>query len=244
MTDVLRDLPIDERPRERLLQHGAESLSDSELLAILLGSGMRGKNAIQLARELLREGVDRLSHRDAATLTKVAGVGPAKATRVVAALEIARRVACKRPEEPPPLDLHLLGSRLIRSMARYHQERLGAVFVDTRERVLSQHNDIYIGTINNAFVSTRELIRHAIADNATGLVIYHNHPSGDPVPSQEDITYTLKLRDAMRLLDVKLIDHLVIGSDNYCSLQSTGILNEGKTRGWRGPSPRALHVVD
>jgi DNA repair protein RadC len=237
MTDILRDLPVDERPRERLLQHGASTLSDSELVAILLGSGMRGKNAIQVARELLRGGVTKLSQTDAGSLAKVPGIGPAKATRVVAALEFARRVVSTRVEPPPALEVPLLGDQLVKAMKRLTQERLGAVFLDTRGRVLTQRNDIYIGTINNAFVSTRDLIRHVMTDNATGIVIFHNHPSGDPTPSKEDRDYTIKLRDSMKLIDVTVVDHLIIGVDNYFSLASTGILNDPKqsalTQGFR-----------
>jgi DNA repair protein RadC len=238
MTDVLRELPADERPRERLLMHGAETLSDSELVAILLGSGMRGKNAIQVARELLRDGVNSLSERDAATLAKVAGVGPAKATRVVAALEFARRVASDRPSLPPDVDIPVLGDQLVRSMGRLRQERLGAVLLDARNRVLKQHNDIYIGTINNAFVSTRDLIGHVMADNALGVVIFHNHPSGDPSPSEEDRTYTLKLRDSLALIDVRLVDHLIIGANNHYAISSSGILKDTK------PGTRALRMVE
>jgi DNA repair protein RadC len=234
MSDVLRDLPYDERPRERLMMHGASTLSDSELIAILIGSGMRGKNAIQLARELLRDGALQLSHATAPTLAKVAGMGPAKATRVVAALEFARRALNCKVDQPPPLDLHFVAQKLVKTMRKYTQERLGAVFLDTRGRVLTQRNDIYIGTINNAFVSTRDLVRFVMTDNATGLIIYHNHPSGDPTPSQQDREYTTKLWHSMRLIDVKVVDHLIIGSDNYASMNAMGMVPKPPSESVRG----------
>lgn len=224
MTDVIRDLPIDDRPRERMMAHGAETLSDAELFAIILGCGTQGKNAIQLAREILHEGITKLRDRDIATLADVPGMGMAKATRVHAALEIAHRIASGRPEEPPPLHIESLGQKLVGTLGRQTQERLGAVFLDARHRVVKQRNDIYVGTINNALVSTRDIIRYALNDGATGLVVYHNHPSGTATPSTEDRTFTTKLRDSLALVDVDLVDHLIIGAFGFASMRNCGFL--------------------
>lgn len=221
MTEVIADLPLDDRPRERLLTHGAETLSDAELLAILLGSGTRGKNAIQLGRELLSDGMSMLRKRDANQLAATAGVGPAKAARIAAAFEISKRLSSDRPEEPPHYDPDAFGRALLASHAHHVQERLGAVFLDSRCRILRQR-DVYVGTINQAIVSTRDVIRYAFEANAVGVVLFHNHPSGDPSPSAEDLVFTRKMTEALRLCDIDLIDHVIVGATRYYSMQQKG----------------------
>jgi DNA repair protein RadC len=224
MTDVIRDLPVDERPRERMYRHGAGTLSNAELIAILLGSGTRGRNAIQLGREMLKEGGLRaLPKRDINQLTKITGLGMAKICRVLAALELGKRVIENVPDEPLPYETDQLGRSLIAYYAKHRQERLGALFLDTRRRILKQ-SEIYIGTINNALVSTRDIVTHALVENATGVVIYHNHPSGDPAPSHEDTTFTEKLQQSLGHIDVELVDHLIIGAHRYYSMAEQGRL--------------------
>jgi DNA repair protein RadC len=223
MTDVICDLPRDDRPRERLLTHGAETLSDAELVAILLGSGVPGKNAIQLARELLRDGMSGLRSRDVKHLEGIPGVGPAKIARISAAFEISRRILNNLPDEPPAYDSSILGRSLVTTYARVRQERLGATFLDARQRILRQR-EIYIGTIKSALVSTRDIIQDALMNNATGVVIWHNHPSGSPLPSDDDIQFTKKLRYSLGTCDIDLIDHLIIGVHGYYSMQEKGVL--------------------
>jgi DNA repair protein RadC len=223
MTDVISDLPRDDRPRERLLTHGPETLSDAELVAILLGSGVPGKNAIQLARELLREGMSGLRSCDAKQLEKFQGVGPAKIARISAAFEISRRIVDGVPDEPQSYDGAILGRTLVGSLARVRQERLGATFLDARHRVLKQR-EIYIGTIKTALVSTREIITDALMNYATGVVIWHNHPSGSPLPSDDDIAFTKKLKYSLSMCDIELVDHLIIGSHGYYSMQDRDLL--------------------
>ncbi|HEY0142315.1 MAG TPA: DNA repair protein RadC [Thermoanaerobaculia bacterium] len=226
MTDKICDLPPDDRPRERLIAHGAETLSDSELIAILIGSGMRGKNALQIARELVQNRWARLRDRDINALARMPGLGPAKAARIHVALEIGRRIASNRPQEPPPLCLSVLGPQLVNLIGQQSQERLGAVFLDSRHRVLKQRNDIYVGTIDNALVSTRDIIRFALEDNATALILYHNHPSGTASPSQEDREFTAKLRTSLGYIDIDLVDHLIVGPFGYCSMKDCGYFND------------------
>ena len=219
MTEVIADLPVDDRPRERLLTHGATTLSDAELLAILLGSGVPGKNAIQLARELLEDGFGALKRRDAAQIAKTTGIGPAKASRIAAAFEMARRLA--NEESLPVLDLDALGRSLVLAHAHQVQERLGAVFLDSRRHVLRQR-EIYVGTISHAAVSTRDVIRHALDEGACAVVLFHNHPSGDPSPSAEDLMFTRKMSEALKLCDIELHDHLVIGKQRFHSMRQRG----------------------
>lgn len=223
MTQVICDLPRDERPRERMLMHGAETLSDAELVALFVGSGRRGRNAVEMARDLLKEGMATLGRREARYLTEVNGIGVAKATRIVAAFEFARRIAAGKPDEPPDFDTHIIGSSLVSRYGRLMQERLGAVLLDSRHRVLQQ-KEIFVGTINNALVSTKDIIRFALLEYGTGLVIYHNHPSGNPAPSAEDESFTQKLRFSLNACDIELVDHLIIGAHSYFSMKDKGLL--------------------
>ena len=223
MTDIIRDLPTDDRPRERLFAHGPETLSDAELVAILLGSGVRGKNAIQLARELLRDGMSGLRSRDIKNLDEVEGIGPAKIARISAAFEISRRILNNLPDEPSAYDSSILGRSLVTTYARVRQERLGATFLDVRQRILRQR-EIYVGTIKSALVSTRDIVQDALFNNATGVVIWHNHPSGSPLPSDEDVEFTMKLRYSLGTCDIDLVDHLIIGVHGYYSMLEKGVL--------------------
>jgi DNA repair protein RadC len=223
MTDVIADLPVDERPRERMFRHGPETLSDAELIAVLLGSGVPGKNAIQLARTLLADGMTALSRRETSGFLAEHGVGPAKASRIVAAIELARRLASGEPETLQEFDVRVFGPKLVATNARHTQERLGAAFLNSRHAILSQR-EIYIGTIDSAFVGTRDIVRLALAENACAVVVYHNHPSGNPQPSDEDILFTQKLRQALRLVDLQLIDHIITGAQKFYSLAEKGYL--------------------
>jgi len=221
MHELIADMPMDQRPRERMLTHGAKSLSDAELLAALLGSGIPGKNAIELARDLLREGFSALAQCDAEQLSKRAGMGVAKATRIIAAFEIARRLAKDKPGDPPHFDVNAFSRGFIARSRSMTQEHLGALFLDSRSRVLRER-EIYVGTATKAFVSTREVMRYALDANASGVVLYHNHPSGDPSPSEEDLRYTRKIDRSLRLVDIRLIDHIIAGAHGFTSLSARG----------------------
>lgn len=223
MHELIADLPFDDRPRERMLLHGPATLSDAELVAILIGSGAPGKNALQLARELLAEGRAALSTSLAKNLVKLHGMGPAKAARVSAAFEFARRYAGNDREEPPAFDAEAIGRALIARLATKQQEQLGGVFLDSRHRVLKLR-DIYIGTIDHALVSTRDVIRCAMQENAVEIVLYHNHPSGDPSPSGEDIEFTARMRESLKLCDLRLIDHVIVGATRFLSMREKGLL--------------------
>ena len=224
MTDVIRDLPRGDRPRERMMMHGAGTLSDAELLAVILGSGVPGQNAIELARHLLADGMRSLRRRELANLADVRGVGPAKAARIAAVFEMSRRMTSEQPEDPPPFDVTVLGRKLVSSYGHHTQERLGAAFLDARHRIRRQR-EIYVGTMNTALVSTRDIVRFTLLERATAIVVYHNHPSGDPSPSNEDIAFTKKLQQSLATVDIELVDHLVIGSHRFQSMQQRGYLD-------------------
>ena len=224
MTDVIRDLPLGDRPRERMMMHGAATLSDAELLAVILGCGLPGQNAIELARHLLADGMHNLGRREVSSLAGVRGVGLAKAARIAAVFEMSNRIMSEQPEDPPPFDATTLGRKLVSSHGHHPQERLGATFLDSRHRIRGQR-EIYVGTVNNALVSTRDIIRYTLLDRATAVVIHHNHPSGDPTPSDDDIVFTKKLIQSLALADIELVDHLVIGSHRFVSMKQRGYLN-------------------
>jgi len=223
MHELIAEMPIDERPRERMLMHGATSLSDAELLAILLGCGVPEKNAIALARELLHEGFTALARLNVEQLTKREGIGIAKATRIIAAFEIARRVARHKPNDRPEFDADTFGRGFLARSRTMTREHLGALFLDSRSRVLRER-EIYVGTITTALVSTRDVVRYALDANAAGVVLYHNHPSGDPSPSKEDFLYTRKMRNSLRLIDMRLVDHVIAGAHGFTSMERKGVL--------------------
>jgi DNA repair protein RadC len=218
VTDIIRDMPLDDRPREKLLAHGARTLSDAELIGILLGCGTYGKNAMQLARELLSGGINALAAREPGQIAKMYGMGTAKAARVAATFEIARRLAKEKPLRRPPFDVDLVGAELVRAHSRLQQERLGMYILDSRSRVIRQRN-VFVGTATNALVSTRDILRYTLEENGVGVALYHNHPSGDPTPSKEDMDFTEKLRDGLALADIELVDHLVIGAHGLVSMK-------------------------
>ena len=203
--------------------HGPQTLSDSELLAILLGSGLPGKNAIQLARELLANGMSGLLRRELSDLVDLPGMGPAKAARIGAAVELARRFVNGEPDDPPQFDSDAFARKLVGTYSHHAQERLGAAFLDSRHRIISDR-PIFIGSISNALVSTRDVIRFAMLDNAAAVALYHNHPSGNPTPSEEDLKFTKKMKESLELCDLQLVEHLIIGTHRYCSLQRSGHL--------------------
>ena len=222
MTDIISDMPIDDRPRERLLAHGPRTLSDAELVGIVLGCGTCGKNAVQLARELLPGGIGALARREPAQLARYRGMGTAKAARIAATFEIARRLAAEKPIEHPPFDVDAMGAALVRANIRQRQERLGAYFLDARARIISQR-EIFVGTVNHATTSTRDILRTAVEENAVAIALYHNHPSGDPTPSQHDVDFTNQLNRALTAADIELVDHLITGGHQFYSMKRKGL---------------------
>lgn len=220
-TWLIRELPASERPRERLLDQGSGALSDAELVAVLLRAGHTGTSAIELARVLLDDNGG-LSGLLGATpqMLRRKGLGQAKAAGLLAALEIARRLARKEIQERKPLSrpgevahyLHL------RYQAR-DQEVMGALFLDRRSRMLGDR-EIYRGTLERAVAEPREVLKECLLRGASGVLLFHTHPSGDPTPSSEDEAFTLRLAAAARIVGVRLHDHFIIaGSGQWVSLR-------------------------
>jgi len=215
MTDVIRDMPVDDRPREKLIEHGAASLSKSELLAIVIGSGTRGMNALELSRKLLRDGVNCLAQQDVAALASVRGIGPAKAARIAASFELSRR-----RHEPSKKKYYLkeFAKKLIAKYGHRKEERFGVAILDGAHQI-ARNREIFIGSANCTVVSAREIVQFAILNNATAIVLYHNHPSGRTKPSPDDVHFTKKMDEALKLHDVELVDHIIVGGKTYRSMK-------------------------
>lgn len=222
---TIRDLPAEERPRERLARYGVAALSTAELLAILLRTGGRGENVLQMAQRLLTacSGLAGLARAGFAELSAIKGIGPAKAAQLQAGLEIGRRLLIAAPGERPqitsPADAAAL---LMMEMAYLEQEHLRLLLLDTKNRVLATPT-IYKGNVNTTVVRIAELFREAIRHNSTGLIVVHNHPSGDPTPSPEDVQMTRQIVQAGQLLGVEVLDHVIIGNNRFISLKERGL---------------------
>jgi DNA repair protein RadC len=224
-TPMIRDLPAEERPRERFARLGAQSMSNAELLAITLRTGVGGENVLRLAERLLASfdglpGIGRASVRE---LCSVKGIGPAKAIELKAALELGRRYMVAAPDERPKVTSPSDAAGLLMSEMMYlEQEHLRVILLDTRNHVLKTPT-IYVGSLNSSVVRVGELFRHAIKENAAAVIVVHNHPSGDPAPSPEDVRVTRQIAEAGKLLDIGLLDHIIIGRQRYVSLKERGL---------------------
>lgn len=221
----VKEMAPDERPRERLKLRGPQSLSDGDLLAILLNTGIVGETVTDVAQRLLADhgGIRGLLRMETDELARVRGIGDAKAVRLKAALEIGRRLAAlggeARPKITSPDDVATL---LQVEMAALEQEQLRVVLLDTKHQVIAMRTVVQ-GSVNQAQVRVAEVYRDAVRQNAVALVAVHNHPSGDPTPSSADVSLTLELAQAGTLLDIELLDHLILGQGRWVSLRRLGL---------------------
>ena len=218
-------MPAGERPRERLAARGVGGLTAAELIALIWGSGMRGASATDLAAEALarHDGLTGLARASELELAGLPGVGSARAGQLIAAFELGRRLLADWPAGRwtirSPGDV---ADRLILQMGRLEREELRAVLLNTKNVVL-RVTTVYQGNVSASLVRVGELFRDAVRLNASGIILVHNHPSGDPTPSPDDLHLTAEALAAGRLLDIELLDHLVIGHDAYVSLRDRGV---------------------
>lgn len=222
---TIKDLPSSERPRERLLHYGAGALSTGELLAIILRTGTQNENVIQLSHRLLVtfDSLAGLAQASTAELVSAKGLGPAKVAQLRAALELGRRMLVQSPEERPQIRSPADAANLVLSeMSLLEQEHLRVILLDTKNRVLATPT-IYVGSLNTSLIRVGELFREAIRANCASLIVVHNHPSGDPTPSPEDVAVTRQIVEAGKLLDVEVLDHLILGRARFVSLKERGL---------------------
>lgn len=226
----IREMPQEERPREKLAAHGAAVLTDPELIAILLRTGVVGANAVEVGRELLKRygSLAGLSRCTVDELAKIRGVGFAKAVQLVAAFGLGQRLAretlSKQKIDSPELANELVGAE----MRRLHKESLRVILLDTRYHLI-RIEEVSIGSVNESIAHPRDVFRPALVSSAYAMIVVHNHPSGDPSPSQTDHSLTRRLAEAAELLQIKLLDHIIIGAPSeqgagYFSFKEAGVL--------------------
>ena len=233
---ALRELPLAERPRERLAQRGPAGLATAELIGLVWGAGTRGTSAVDLATEALArfDGLTGLARATDVELATLPGIGGARASQLLAAFELGRRLLADWPAGRwtvrSPRDV---AERLVLQMGRLEREELRVVLLNTKNAVL-RVSTVYQGNVSASLVRVGELFRDAVRLDASGVILVHNHPSGDPTPSPDDLHLTAEALAAGRLLDVQLLDHLVIGHDAYVSLRDRGVAFDRSSAG--GPA--------
>ncbi|WP_148705295.1 RadC family protein [Methanosarcina siciliae] len=221
----IHDLPEEERPRERLIRNGPESLSNAELLGIILRTGSREENVISLCSRILKEyNIKQLSLANVSRLTQVHGVGKAKAAQIAAVFELARRLEIF-VEEPKrkicsPRDVYSL---MYPRMREQKKEKFITLYLDTKNQILKEEV-VSIGSLNASIVHPREVFKSALLESSASVIMVHNHPSGDPSPSREDIMVTEKLVEGGKLLGIDILDHIIIGDGRYVSLKDEGFV--------------------
>jgi len=227
---ALKDLPTDAQPREKLLARGPGALSDAELLALLLRTGLAGKGVLQLAAELLAAppdgfgGIAGLLHASAEDLKRIKGLGPAKRAELLAVMEMARRALAQQMQNMPVFDSPTrVKDYLALHLAGRTQEVFAVLFLDAQHRLLKLE-DLFYGTLTQTSVYPREVVKRALALNAGAVVLAHNHPSGLAEPSRADEYLTQTLMSALKLVDVRVLDHLVVGQGQVVSMAERGLI--------------------
>lgn len=224
---AITDWPLAERPREKLLARGPQALSDAELLAIFLRTGCAGKSAVDLSRELITRfgGLRALLEASQAEFCQALGLGIAKFSQLQAVMEMARRHLSEGLQRGDLLNSAETARQYVRAQLRHrHQEVFAVLFLDNQHRLLA-FKELFYGTIDGASVYPREVVKQALAHNAAAVILAHNHPSGVAEPSQADMRLTERLQAALELIDVRLLDHFVVGDTEVVSFAQQGLLN-------------------
>lgn len=222
----IRDWPVAERPREKLLELGSASLSDAELLAIFLRTGVTGKSAVDLARHLLKQfgSLRALLEADLKTFSQELGLGPAKFAQLQAVMEMSRRHMAERLKRDPSLHNPRDVREYLKAMVRHEpHEVFGCLFLDAKHRVLA-FEVLFHGSIQCAEVHPRQVVKRSLANNAAAVILCHNHPSGITDPSQADQNLTVLLKKALGLIDVQVLDHFIIGDGEPLSMAEAGLM--------------------
>ncbi|MBH3405841.1 DNA repair protein RadC [Pseudomonas glycinae] len=220
----IRDWPAAERPREKLLEQGSGSLSDAELLAIFLRTGVSGKSAVDLARHLLNQfgSLRALLEADLGAFSEQLGLGPAKFAQLQAVLEMGRRHLAERMRQKTALENPQVVRDYLKAMLRHEpHEVFGCLFLDSKHQVLT-FETLFRGSIDNTAVHPREVVKRSLANNAAAVILCHNHPSGNSDPSQADRLLTRRLQKALELIDVRVLDHFIVGDGEPLSMAECG----------------------
>ncbi len=223
---MMRDLPSEERPREKLMRHGPERLSNSELLAILLGSGTKSLSALRLAEHLLAKfgALRALASAGYEELMSVKGIGAAKAAGILSAFELAKRLADSTMEVREAITCPRDAADLVLSeLGRADKEYFMIIMLNTKHRVIGK-KVISIGHLSGSLVHPREMFKEVIRRSSAAVIVVHNHPSGDPTPSQDDVAVTKRLVEAGELLGIQVLDHIIVGDNRYVSFREQGLL--------------------
>jgi DNA repair protein RadC len=221
----IKDLPKNERPREKLISRGAQNLKDEELLAILLGTGVEGKNVVEVARQILRKyskkKLLKLTYND---LSKIKGIGPAKACIILAGQELVKR-ALKIQDETLPI---IRSAKDVVAQAVYLRDRtrehLMTIYLNARNEMIWKKQSTFIGTLNANLVHLREILKEALEHNAASVILVHNHPSSDPTPSKDDLEITKRLVEAGKILGIEVIDHIIIAKSKFFSFKENKLI--------------------
>jgi DNA repair protein RadC len=220
----IRDYPEEERPRERLLNEGPDKLSNQELFAILLRTGTKKESVLELSQKLLKhfEGIRMLKDASVEEMTMISGIGRAKAVQILAALELGKRMNRLTYDDRYVIRSPQDGANYVMEEMRFlSQEHFVCLYLNTKNQVLHKQT-VFIGSLNASIVHPREVFKEAFKRSAASLICFHNHPSGDPSPSREDIDVTKRLSECGKILGIELLDHLIIGEQKFVSLKEKG----------------------
>lgn len=222
---MIRDYPMEERPRERMVKEGADKLSNQELIAILLRTGTKSESVFQLSSRVLKElgSIRNLNEMSIDELTRIKGIGQAKAVQIKAGLELGRRVARKRAEVMTIRSPQEAASYLMEVIGLDQQEKFYCLYLNTKNQIIYEKT-VFMGSLNSSIVHPREVYKEALKWSAASIIVSHNHPSGDPSPSREDIEVTKRLIEAGEIIGIECLDHLIIGDGRFCSLKEQGYI--------------------
>lgn len=219
-------IPAESRPRERMEDYGPKALADHELLAIILRTGTRDKNVVNLALDVLRE-VENLymfRHISLQELMKISGIGRIKGIEILAAIEFGRRISnASQVKEGTVMSSSWVGNYLVKNMSNLTQENVVALYLNTKNEIIKKET-IFIGSLNSAVAHPREIFKGAVRYSAARIIIAHNHPSGNTEPSEADLSFTRRMVDAGELMGIEVLDHFIIGEKDYLSLREHGLM--------------------
>lgn len=225
---TITELPEQERPRERLERAGKDALTDAELIALVIRAGTEGRNAVNLSKEIVSEfGLENLPDVSVHQLSSISGVGEVKAAQLVAVGEICRRFS-SRPDQNPNRRIESFSDAVehLEEMKHFSEEHLGMICLDSSNRVITRRLRLLKGSTDRLAVDREVVAREAVKAKASGVILAHNHPSGDPEPSDRDILVTEKLSESLESVGIELLDHIVVGEDGFTSLRGEGCVKD------------------